>query len=292
MPAKKNAVQPPVAEEPKAPNPQSKAVTTTQMGAGVPSTNAELEALMEADAGKGASGKAEDNIVPLIYILQPLSPQVNERDPNYIQGAKPGDIWLRSAPDDVQVIKGDSGFEFQPCGFAKDIVEWMPNRGGYVGRHDFEKRPPDAKEVPSPTDPTRMITVRANGNLLVETRYHAGFVCLPDGRRLPYVIPFASSGHTVSREWTFRINSKQMKSGKPYPAFAFTYHLTTKQKTNKKGTWFIFDIEDGGKDTDTGHYMAGRGLNNAFESGEVRADAPEAEASEAGGAAQDDNAAM
>src|SRR6202035_3091033 len=50
---------------------------------------------MKADAGRGVSTAQEDNQVPLIYVLQPLSPQVDKRSEQYVEGAEPGDLWLR-----------------------------------------------------------------------------------------------------------------------------------------------------------------------------------------------------
>src|SRR5262249_44679698 len=48
----------------------------------------EQMAKLEKAANKGLSKDAADNLVPLVYILQKMSPQVEERDPRYIPGAK------------------------------------------------------------------------------------------------------------------------------------------------------------------------------------------------------------
>jgi len=84
-----------------------------------------------------------------------------------------------------------------------------------------------------------------NGTELIEYRYHAGLVHL-DNQRLPYIIPFKSTGHTVSKNWMSALR-------KPFPdgsgrsrSYHSKYLLTTVHRTNKKGQWFQFKIEDRG----------------------------------------------
>ena len=63
---------------------------------------AELLVDTEKDAGMGVSFKQEDQLLPLIYILQSGSPAVDKRGDNYIDGAEPGDFWLRNALDPIK----------------------------------------------------------------------------------------------------------------------------------------------------------------------------------------------
>lgn len=257
--------------------PESKALAA----AGSAAVPAFLQEKMKTDAGKGVSSLAEDNLVPLIYIGQAMSPWCNDRKPDYITGARPGCLLLRGYSEPV--IDGEEGFLFQPCFFYKDIVEWVPNRGGYVGRH--ETWPEDTEDYPNPKNPNSILKRRkSNGNDLVETRYHAGFVVLEDGVALPYVIPFSSTGHTTSRQWMFNMNSKQV-AGSVAPSFACFYRVTTKMKSKGNDSWFALDIKDAGW-VDTEAYERGEKLHNAFASGEKKADAP-MEQEPAGGNADD-----
>lgn len=203
---------------------------------------------LATDAGKGLSTAREDNLVPLIYLLQSNSPQVNKRDPSYLDGADPGDIWLRLA--EHPIVKGNEGFDFQPCYFSIDWVEWIPRDkgGGFMGRHP--DLPEEAKAVKDPQRPNRVKYVLPNGNELIQTRYHAGFVHFAGGQRLPYVLPFKSTGHTVSRQWMTMMNAKRLKDAKgnslPAPSWACLYRLKTKQRTNVDGTFFVFEVTDAG----------------------------------------------
>ena len=81
---------------------------------------AALAAMMEKDAGKGVSTAQEDNLVPLIYVLQTNSPQVNKRDERYIEGAEPGDLWLRNAPQPI--VKGAEGVAI-PALLLQQVLE-------------------------------------------------------------------------------------------------------------------------------------------------------------------------
>jgi hypothetical protein len=219
---------------------------------------------MQEHAGAGTSQAAEDNIVPMVAVLQPLSPQVDRRNPKYIEAAEPGAIWLKNAP--TPIISGDEGIVFQPCFFSRHIVEWVPREqgGGYVARHD--EMPAEARTIKS-RDGKRDVWVMPNGNQLIDTRYHVGNVVFPDGTIMPYVIPFSSSGHTVSRTWHTLMNSIRLPSGDIAPSFARVYRLKTIQRTNAAGTWFVFDVSHEGWAPEQ-LYDRGLELHESFKAGE------------------------
>lgn len=224
---------------------------------------AHLAGLVLEDAGKGISTAQEDNLVPLIYILQALSPQVNKRNPSYIEGAEAGSIWLRNSASPI--VDGEQGILFQPCYFTKDWVEWVPRDagGGYVARH--REFPAGAKKSADPKNPNKVKYIMPNGNELIETRYHIGFA-ITDAGPLPYVIPMISSGHTVSRQWMFLMNAKH-HNGKKLPSWSCLYKLRTKERSNAAGTWFTWDVSDGGWVSSPDDYARGKTLYEAFSSG-------------------------
>lgn len=238
------------------------------------------------DVGKGLSGAADDNLVPMVYTLQSNSPQVKPRDPDYIEGAKTGDIWLRNSG--LPPIAGEEGMVFQPCYFSKDWVEWKPNRGGFVGRH--LDRPADAEEKHiDPQNPDRKAWVRKNGNIVVETRYHVGRVYYM-GMKMPYVIPMSGTGHTVSKAWMTRMNNKSMPGVTgAAPAWACLYRLKTKPTSNAYGDWMKFDIIDEGWVQSLEDYEAGASLNAAFAAGERGMETPQEEQGENNQSRRGDN---
>lgn len=228
--------------------------------------------------GKGISTKPEDNLVPMIYVLQTNSPQVNKRGAEYIEGAEAGDIWLRNSS--TPIVKGDSGMLFQPCYFSKDWVEWIPrdDGGGFVARHPANNKdmPPAnlsaLKIIADPKDPNSFKWVMPNGHELRETRYHVGFVIISPRIVLPYVIPLSGTGHSVSRAWMGQIGTKMNDSGERYNMWTSIYKLRTKHRTNKKGDWFSFDVEDMGFIRTPEENVRGATLHEAFESGAKVAD--------------------
>lgn len=251
----------------------TKAAATKQEVAVIPGAAppAALANRLAADAGKGVSTRQEDNLVPLVYVLQPLSPQVDKRGPEYIQGAEPGDLWLRNSS--TPIIKGDEGLLFQPCFFTIDWVEWVPRTkgGGYIAR--YPDCPTDVVKTPDQQNPNKIRLMRPNGNEMIETRYHIGFVYLPGQPPQPYVIPFSSTGHTVSRQWMFMMNGKQ-NAGQPAASFACFYRLKTKQRTKAAGTWFTIDPIDAGWVQTEIDYDRGSKLYDQFAAGEKVVEAP------------------
>lgn len=230
---------------------------------------AALSQKIKMNAGKGLSKAQEDNLVPLIYVLQANSPQVNKRDPAYIQGAEAGDIWLRNAPEPI--VNGASGFLFQPCFFTKCYNEWVPRSdgGGFVARH--RTMPAEAKLTEDLQNPTKKKFCLPNGNEVIETREHVGLVHVGE-QRLPFVIPLTSTGHSFSRKWMFMMNAKQI-DGADVPSFACVYKLKTLFKSNKAGDWYMLDVEDGDWVSER-DFEAGLQIYEAFASGAKQAEAP------------------
>jgi hypothetical protein len=263
---------------------------------------AELMDDLTADAGKGVSTDQADNLVPLVYILQDQSPQVLRRNPAYIEGAETGCIWLRNAPDPI--VPGDVGIEVIPCYFSKDVVEWKPrdDGGGFIARHDFhagediEKlavRLGATKVMSDPKNPNRIDYILPSGNELVETRYHIVMVVRENGVMMPFVIPLSSTGHTFSKQWMFKYNSKKLPSGKTASSFSSIYRIRTNIKQNASGEWFAFQEDDGqwlwdrfkeeGMDYTKMVLQQCRELHDAFAQGLKQPDMPEDQGS--GGAA-------
>jgi hypothetical protein len=222
-------------------------------------------------SGRGVSSDQDDNLVPLVYVLQAQSPQCLKGHADRIDGAESGDIWLRN----LMVIKGEVGILVQPCYFTKDWVEWQPNRGGFAGRHDV--RPVTAVEKPIPQKKERTFWELPNGNEVKETRYHIVNIFLPDGSHAPFVIPLSGSGHSFSKQWMFLMNSMKLDNGAVAPSWSRMYRLTTKSRTNADGTWDMFEVADEGWVTTTEQYEIGDNLNDTFERGEKKIDNPQAE---------------
>lgn len=230
---------------------------------------ASLAAKMKADSGKGVSQKQEDNLVPMITIMQDGSPQVKKGHTKFIEDAEAGCIWLKGL--DQPFIPGEEGILVQSCHFDKGWTEWTPRSkgGGFIARH--AERPAGATQHTDPQNPKKKFWLLQNGNEVVETRYHVVRVWLEDGRKIPYFLPLAGSGHSFSKDWMFRMNNVPSGDGIA-PSWAKVWRLKLGTRTNTDGTWFMFTPEDAGWVETEEDYDAGAQLFNAFETGAGKLD--------------------
>lgn len=189
-----------------------------------------IDDILREYAGAGTSAAAEHNVVPLLYVLQSNSPSVNKRGDSYVEGAEPGDIWLRNA--NTPIIKGDVGVMFQPVAFQFSFVEWKPNRGGLVAVH--AKRPANAVQKQLDPNDDRLSWVTPEGNTVVDTCYVYGLIDFEH----PFVIPLSSSGYRVARDWNSQARAKK-KNGEQLPLFATQWRLKTAFRSNERGEWFV-----------------------------------------------------
>lgn len=210
--------------------PQTAAVTVS---------DEEMEFLQQ-HKGEGISTAAEDNLVPLIQVMQVGSKQVNRTGPAYVEGATAGSFLMRAAPHPI--VDGAEGFVFQPCYFYKDFAEWIPRErgGGLVGMH--HSLPQGVEEVRDERNPNKVKWRTPTGNDIIERRNHLGFVVHDDGSAYAYAIPFTSTGHAISKNWMTVMQNRSYNGVVP-PSYSFLYHLRTRQRSNAQGTWFIIDIE-------------------------------------------------
>ena len=231
----------------------------------------EMLDMLEADAGMGVSFKQEDQLLPLIYVLQSNSPSVEKRGDAYIEGAEPGHFWLRNALDPIR--DGEKGIIAIPCEMKRTWIEWLPNRQGFVARHDEPPADMEEKMVRDDNGREKMVLIRSgNGNNIQDTRE---FYIIVDGH--PYVLPCTGTKHTFARQWQTMFHQyTHPKTGNVLPAFAHKYKLTTVPMSNAIGKWFGVRFQDMGM-VSLAEYEAGKAFNLAVKRGEKKAEAPVSE---------------
>jgi len=205
---------------------------------------AQTNALMDASgfeefAGAGMEGvKADDMLVPRLGILQALSPQVNKRKSEYIEGAEQGLI--------ADVGTGElfaDGIWFLPVHYRKDLLEWAPRDSGkgLVNVHT------DPSILDQTTRNDRNQPVLPNGNYIAETAQFFG-LNLTAGRRMSF-IPMTSTQLKKARRWNTLAMGEKLKRGDgsefTAPFFYRTYNLTTAAESNNDGDWFGWKVERG-----------------------------------------------
>ena len=193
------------------------------------------------DLGAGFENVDQGDLgIPFLSILQKLSPECDEDNAKYVEGAKPGDIIL-STNKKVYGDKSDS-LIFVPCGYQKAYVEWTPREsgGGYVTAH--------AGAILNQTSKNdRNQDVLDNGNLIVTTSYVMGFVYDEDEDEwLNAVISMTSTQLKKARQWLNMMSAHKMeKDGKKLslPMYSHKYNLHTVLETKAENNWYGWSIE-------------------------------------------------
>jgi len=234
-------------------------------GAGLPAT-AVADAAAKY-AGAGISDRMEDNIVPLVYLLQANSKPALKGHEKYVKGAVGGSIWLRNDPPEDCLIDGEEGMVFQPCHLSVCWIEWQPERAGFAARHDA--RPEDAVLKDEENDSGSIVKVwrRPNGNSVNESREYAGFVHREGHEPAPYTIPLSGSGHTVGKQWMTSMRAEKLPNGERAPLFFNLYRLTTKLRTKGENSWYQYEITKEGPVQTIEDIERGAALFEAFEAG-------------------------
>ena len=243
---------------------------------------------LEGLSGLGYSERAEDGLVPILAILQDNSAEVKRQHSKYIDGAKPGDLIIRSLglvidPENTPIVS-------QICGFQHVWVEWdgEPGEGAPVAQYPYDERPDDAEEKQLGDD-ERKTWVMPNGNRLVDTRYHYAQITFDDRGWMPVVIPMAGTNHTVSRGLTQQLKLLRLPNNQQAPAWFRAFRLGTKFNQRGSQSWFTYDMRDLSWITDPSVRADGRKIFESLQQNLIQADIIN-EGGSGGGASGDDTA--
>jgi hypothetical protein len=242
-----NKGQPAVSEVTDPPTQQQVATTSkSTLSAPVPDF---MQGSMEEYAGAGTSARREDNLVPFLAIAQKGSPQVNKRDPAYIEGLEPGWVFDTSTRRAWNTEDG-AGLLLVQAHSEVVEVEWglrASTDKGYKGRHPIDS--PIINQIRQVPKEQGRGTIRMlpNGHQLITTAYH--YMIIADELR-PIAIPMANSNFQVHRALNtmFRDKKRRSTSGNLFipPSFATLLRLRTKWVSNDAGDWYVFSFEDMG----------------------------------------------
>ncbi len=183
------------------------------------------------DAGLGVSFDPADQLLPLVYVLQSNSPQVNKRGEGYVEDAEPGHFWLRGAIEPIR--SGLDGIKAIPCGMVRSWIEWLPERQGFVTRHPEVPQGIQNRKIRGDDGGERSVMMLGD-NIISDTRE---FYIMVEGH--PYVLPCTSTKHTFARQWQSYFHQlTHPKTGQVMPTTSQLYLLTTVPQSNAKGEWF------------------------------------------------------
>lgn len=236
---------------------------------------ADLLEEIAGEEGLGYSDRSEDSMVPILGILQDNSGEVKARHSKHIEGAKSGDLIIRSLGLVIPMGDTDPPIQVQPCGFDHVWVRWEgePGEGVPVGQYPFDDRPAEAVERPK-SDGEGTEWRMPDGTRLVDTRYHYANLIGDDGSTMPIVIPMSGSNHTPSRQWTALMKQFSVP-GRPKvraKSFMRTYGIRTKFTQRGSQSWYKYEISDFGWVTDENLLREGLNLFRAVREREVTAE--------------------
>ena len=235
---------------------------TEKKSAGLPAN------VFEDDAAKGLGAVGQEDLaLPFLKILGQLSPQVNKRDGQYVEGAEPGMIFNSVSGE---LYDGVKGINVIPCFYKLEYIEWKDRGEGLgapVAIYD------SSSDIMSKTKPDANYKDRLpNGNYIEKTASH--FVIVSGDSPSTALISMKSTQLKISRKWNSMMSGIKMKgaNGMFTPAsFSHIYKLKTTQMSNDKGTWFGWEVSKVGPVTDKGLYDQAKGFSENISKGSVKA---------------------
>jgi hypothetical protein len=178
----------------------------------------------------------KDVLIPRLVILQALSPQVNKKKAEFIDGAEVGDFCNVATSDiykeSVTVI---------PCFFITNYLEWRKNRGGLANNYGDD---PTITKQATRNDKNQMIL--PSGNTLEET---AQWYCLLSigGNWERIFFPLKATNLKHSRKWMTLCRAENIKDSKgdifKPPLFWRSWQLSIVADGNDQGDWYTFKPE-------------------------------------------------
>ena len=230
---------------------------------------AEMLAEMEEAAGAGfEEADQESYAIPFMRILQTNSPQVNEDDPAYVEGAKAGMI-LNNVSGEI--FDGAEGFNFIPCFYRRSIIQWGDRNAGLGFMGDHPVNTPLLKKTHRNDKGQDELE---DGSILMDTRSHYGLVETADGEWIPVILAMSSTQLKKSRAWMTKMSGVILRNlkGKAFnpPMYGQVYHMTSMGESNSKGSWKGWKIDYVGPVVDVDLYQAAGAFKEQVASGSTK----------------------
>jgi hypothetical protein len=193
------------------------------------------------DVGTGFEDFTQDDLaVPFVVILQKGNPQVEEENPKFIPGAKPG-MLMNNVTNRLYDGK-ETGIVVIPVHRVRQFLEWIPKDDGGGLVNVFEPDAPEVKAVLAEAGRKKYGKLSiGDGNDLVETFNVFALQVLPNGLTERIVLAFASSQIGGYKKWMTSAQSIQIiEDGRPKtpPLFSHKYRLKTFYHQKKENSWF------------------------------------------------------
>lgn len=196
-------------------------------------------------AGEGhESASANEFKLPLLSILQALSPQVQKR--TGVAGAEPGMYYSDAAG---LMIDGERGFEAVVCGMSHVVVEWRDRNGGNPGIENVHQAGSEVFNYTLKNFKYGERLLTTNGNALDETFYL--HLLMIDGDEVVGEVLFPCSATKIAPVKAMNTKIRFASRGGAIPKYAFRLNFRTKEKKGPKGVYYVPDAAFVGGSSET-----------------------------------------
>lgn len=239
------------------------------------------------DVGQGMEGADKDSFaIPFLKILQKISPQVDEADAAYIEGAKGGQL-LNTVTQEL--FDGKEGLIFLHCAYQRRFLRWAARgeEGGFKGEYL----------------PEQIAEMRANGevqefegrlyapledgsvnpkkcDIFQDTRSHFGLIVNEETGQYQTVLMALSSTQIKKSKLIMAMLSSAKVQGPngmvTPPTWVNKIRLTTAVESNDQGSWYGLKVAGEGFIKSQEIYNAAKEFHGLVTSGAAKANYAEA----------------
>jgi len=184
---------------------------------------------------------ADSYAVPRLALLEKMSPQVDESEAEFIEGAKPGMIF-NSVTNEIYDVT-DEALKIIPCLRKHVFVEWVTREdgGGFVAVYDYATGRDMMKQT---TRDEKNRDILSNGHELQETMEFYVLYLDPNNNELtPAVISMARTRMKEAKRWNFRIDNRVV-NGRKLKDIAQVYDMKSAQRKGDQGTSYVWKAGD------------------------------------------------
>lgn len=274
----------------------SKKQSTAVQAAEEKNTAVALAFDMGSDAGAGMETADRDSFaIPFLTVLQKISPQVDEADAKYVEGAKGGQLFNSVTQ---KLYDGKTGVIFLPCAYQRRFIHWGArgtDGGGFKGEILPEKAMAMLERGEVREIGGKLYFPEADGSVsekksdyLSDTRNHFGILLDTEtGETMNCLLSLTSTQIKKSKQLMSLLSAVKVKGANGMvtpPTWANQVRITTVLESNDQGSWYGIRFAPEGFVASQELYDMGKEFHRMITEGEVKANYAEAAT---GGAAED-----
>jgi hypothetical protein len=190
-------------------------------------------------AEKNTKFESNELVIPRLKILQPLNPEVQEGENQYVAGAKAGMFYNTSSG---KLTPGQEGMAFIVIGHTRQTIEWVPREagGGLVKIWGMDE---GWKQLCDPAERDKFVPVTREGHTIDKQRSFLIFdVNINTGEIDPSFFNLKGTGNRVASQLATMMSQTRTKMSNGQiitpPYYYYIYKMTLDRMTNNKGTWW------------------------------------------------------